>query len=176
MKAAASQPVVNYRAAADTSDAARQREVEQLAHWLDEAFELPGLRWRFGLDAIFGLIPGLGDTLTSLVSLYILMAANRLGVPRITLARMALNVGIDYVVGSLPILGDAFDFFWKSNKKNVALLRRHLAATPESQRTSRRGDWLFVGGLIAVLLMLLVGSVVAAWYLVSFLLSQLWTR
>src|SRR6185369_7524402 len=86
--------------------------LELLARLMDNAFEIPGTNVRFGLDAIIGLIPGLGDTLTSFVSLYILKAASRAGVPRVTLLRMATNLGIDYIVGIVPVAGDLFDVYW----------------------------------------------------------------
>jgi Domain of unknown function (DUF4112) len=140
-------------------------ELEALAAWLDSAFRIPGLGIRFGLDAILGLIPGVGDTFSSLASLYILHAATRYGVPRTTIMRMGLNVAIDYIVGSLPIVGDLFDVFWKSNQWNVAILRQHLATAPDKQKTSTWGDRLFVAGVIALLLATLVGSVVLALWL-----------
>ncbi len=109
-------------------------ELELLAHWMDSAFHIPGIGLRFGLDAIIGLIPGLGDTLTSLASLYILNAGRRYGVPRVTMLRMAANIAVDYLVGMIPLAGDAFDVVWKANQKNVALLRRHVLATPAEER------------------------------------------
>ena len=128
-------------------------------------FRIPGLGLRFGLDAILGLIPGVGDTFSSLASLYILHAATRYGVPRATIMRMGLNVAIDYVVGSLPVVGDIFDVFWKSNQWNVAILRQHLATAPKKRSRSTWGDRLFVAGVIAVLLATLVGSVVLTLWL-----------
>lgn len=133
-------------------------ELELLAHWMDSAFHIPGIGLRFGLDAIIGLIPGLGDTLTSLASLYILNAGRRYGVPRVTMLRMAANIAVDYLVGMIPLAGDAFDVVWKANQKNVALLRRHVLATPAEERRARRGDWLVLAGLVAVLALLLVGA------------------
>ena len=114
-------------------------ELELLAHWMDSAFHIPGIGMRFGLDAIIGLIPGLGDTLTSLASLYILNAGRRYGVPRVTMLRMAANIALDYVVGVIPFVGDAFDVVWKANQKNVALLsgtfcpRRPKSAAPRGR-------------------------------------------
>ncbi|HEY1602140.1 MAG TPA: DUF4112 domain-containing protein [Pirellulales bacterium] len=143
-------------------------ELEALAAWLDSAFRVPGLGIRFGLDAILGLIPGVGDTFSSLASLYILHAATRYGVPRTTIMRMGLNVAIDYVVGSLPIVGDLFDVFWKSNQWNVAILRHHLATAPDQRKQSTWGDRLFVAVVIAMLLATLVGSVlIAVWLMRS---------
>lgn len=138
-------------------------ELEILAQWMDSIFEIPGLGLRFGLDAIIGLIPGVGDTLTSLASLYILNAARRYGVPRVTMARMALNLAIDYIFGFVPVLGDAFDVYWKANLKNVELLRRHVLATKAEERRARRGDWLFVGALILGLVAALTLSAGIAW-------------
>jgi hypothetical protein len=136
---------------------------------MDNAFKIPGLGLRFGLDPIIGLIPGLGDTTTSLVSLYILHLAARHHISRITLSRMALNIAIDYAMGSLPFVGDAFDLFWKSNQRNVALLRRHIEATPAAERRARTGDWLFVSVLILLLVALLIGSIVTAYYILAWL-------
>src|SRR6185295_1096286 len=117
--------------------------LEMLARWMDSVFRIPVLGVRFGLDAIIGLVPGIGDLLTSLASLYILSSANRYGIPRVTLARMAANIAIDYVLGSIPVVGDVFDLYWKSNLKNLALLRRHLESNPTDQRSPSAGDWLF---------------------------------
>ena len=98
----------------------RQVEIEQgldnLSHYLDGLFRVPFTGWRFGLDALIGLIPNVGDTLTSFASFYILLAGVRYGVPKITLLRMAFNIGLDYLVGMIPFIGDAFDFVWKANK------------------------------------------------------------
>lgn len=134
-------------------------ELQLLADWLDSVFHIPGTRIRFGLDAILGLLPGFGDTLSSIISLYILHASHRYGVPRMTMARMGVNTAIDWIVGIIPFAGDVFDVYWKANQRNVALLRRHLQHTPEERRKASRGDTLFVFGMIAVLLAVLVGCV-----------------
>jgi hypothetical protein len=142
-------------------------DVELLARLMDNVFVIPGTRIRFGLDAIIGLIPGLGDTLTSFVSIYILKVASRCGVPRVTLVRMTLNIAIDYVGGIVPIVGDAFDIYWKANLKNVELLQRHMLATPAAERRARSGDWLFVAALGAGLIALLVGCITVAYWIVT---------
>jgi hypothetical protein len=148
----------------------RSREIdpklELLAEWMDSAFHIPGLGVRFGADALIGLIPGVGDTVTSLVSLYILNAARQHGVPRVTLMRMASNVAIDYLLGAVPLLGDVFDVYWKANLKNVALLRQHLAAAPAQERRSRIGDWLFMVFLMLGLIAILIGSLTMAYFIV----------
>ncbi|MFN0051489.1 MAG: DUF4112 domain-containing protein [Planctomycetales bacterium] len=142
-------------------------DLELLARWMDSVFEIPGTGIRFGLDAIIGLVPGIGDALTSLVSMYILKVAARRGVPRVVLVRMTINLAIDYLAGSLPIVGDAFDVYWKANVKNVELLRRHAVASPSAAGRGSSSDWLFVGGLIAGLVTLLVGCGMLAYFLVT---------
>lgn len=112
--------------------------IENLAKVMDSHFSLPGTRFRFGLDAIVGLIPGFGDTLGAAVSSYIIYVAWRLGVPFGKLLRMAGNILIDVIVGAIPFLGDILDAGWKANLRNAQLVRQHLeqktvraaAATP----------------------------------------------
>ena len=90
-----------------------------------------------------------------MASLYNLAIASRHGLPRVTQARMAANIAVDWLMGSIPLLGDLFDVAWKSNQMNAALLRRHLLAASEEHRRHRRHDWLFlailIGGLLVVL-------------------------
>src|SRR5205085_25693 len=100
-----------------------EKSLDDLSRYLDGLFRVPGVGWRFGLDALIGLIPNVGDTLTFLPAMYILFAGVRYGVPKITLLRMAFNLGLDYVVGLIPFIGDAFDFVWKANEKNMNLIR-----------------------------------------------------
>ena len=141
--------------------------IQLLARLMDSVFHVPGLGIRFGLDSIIGLIPGFGDTVTSFVSLYILNAASRLGVPRVTLLRMAANIAIDFALGSIPLVGDAFDVYWKANQKNVELVRRHTLATPADERRARSGDWFFIACLIGMLILLLVGSIATAVFVLT---------
>jgi hypothetical protein len=107
---------------------ARRNRVHLLSRLLDEQFRLPGTPYRVGLDGLLGLIPGVGDALGMLLSLYILAEAIKLGVPRLLLLRMVANIGLDTLVGTIPLVGDAFDIVWKANKKNVALLDTYLAS------------------------------------------------
>lgn len=165
------EPVIEPEVLYDDHNREVDRELETLAHWMDSVFEIPGTGIRLGLDPIVGLIPGLGDLLTTLVSLYIVSAARRYGLPRVTLVRMASNIAIDLVLGSLPFVGDAFDVFWKSNERNVALLRRHVLATPAEHRRVRSGDWLFMAGLATLLLALLAASLALA-YGIIYLIGQ----
>jgi hypothetical protein len=127
---------------------------DERLHWLeivlDEAFVVPGTGIRFGLDGIIGLVPGLGDVLAGLLSLLIPLAAWVRGVPYITLVRMLTNVSIGLLVGAIPVLGDAFDIYWKANRRNYHLLTRSIA---EPHRHSWR-DWVFLlllGGGIAII-------------------------
>ncbi len=142
-----------------------EKSLERLGWLMDDLFRVPGLGWRFGLDALIGLVPGLGDTTTSLVSFYILVAAVRYRVPKITLLRMGLNIGIDYAVGSLPVVGDFVDAWWKSNQKNVQLLKERATVSAEEARKGRISDWLFVGGIILGLIVLAVASAFISFYL-----------
>src|SRR5215475_9831681 len=134
-----------------TRQANVEKSLDQLSWLMDDLFRVPVLGWRFGLDALIGLIPVLGDTTTSLVSFYILVAAIRYRVPKITLLRMGLNIAIDYAVGSLPVVGDLADAWWKSNHMNVDLLRKRATVSGEEARSARMSDWIFVGGIIVVL-------------------------
>ena len=150
----------------------RQVEIEEsldrISRWMDGLFRIPGVGWRFGLDAIVGLIPGVGDTATTLVSFYILAAAVRYRVPKITLLRMGLNIGIDYLLGAVPVVGDIFDAFWKSNQMNVELLRNRATVTKEEARHGRLSDWLFLAFIILLLLALLFGFIALTFIIVRF--------
>lgn len=112
-------------------DGARDREAQlaelaKLAAFLDTRYRIPGTRWRFGIDAILGLAPGIGDTLAMLPAVYLIWRAHQIGVRKGLLLRMIANVGIDTVLGSVPIAGNIFDLFFKASRRNVVLLRRHL--------------------------------------------------
>jgi len=141
--------------------------LEPLFRWLalimDEFLRFPGTKIRFGLDPIIGLLPGIGDVSSAIISAVALIHAARYGVPKILLARMATNILINELVGIIPGLGDAFSFWFKSNVRNYKLLRRYSAAPTRS----RKGDWIF---LVAVLSLLFV--IVCAGLIVSLLVFQ----
>ncbi|WP_226163366.1 DUF4112 domain-containing protein [Hymenobacter terricola] len=105
----------------------RLRWVARVARLMDSQFQLPGTRFRFGLDPLLGLLPIVGDLSTTVVSVALLLTMLRHGASGAVVVRMALNIFIDTVVGGIPILGNVFDFAYKSNERNVALLRRHYA-------------------------------------------------
>lgn len=119
-----------------------------IARLMDTMFVIPGTNIRFGFDALIGLFPGAGDAVGALISTVIIAQAARQGVPKVIVARMAGNVFINTVVGAVPILGDVFSVFFKSNAKNYDLLKQH-AGRP---RSSTLQDWIFVVGLLLTLL------------------------
>lgn len=104
----------------------RVARLQRLARLLDARFRIPGTSLRLGLDGVLGLVPGIGDAATGLVSLGIVAAAARMGAPRSLLLRMLANVAMDTVVGAVPLVGDAFDIAFKANLRNLALLQKHL--------------------------------------------------
>lgn len=110
----------------DQDDEAVLRRLRRLGRVMDSAFRVPGTRWRIGADALIGLIPGVGDTASAAVSLWIVNEARRLDISSGTLLRMLWNVLVDAVVGSIPLLGDLFDAGYKANQKNVDLIERDL--------------------------------------------------
>lgn len=133
-----------------------------LARLLDDIFHIPGTSIGFGLDAIIGLVPGIGDLITSMASFLIIYAGWQRGLPRLTITRMLANVAIDTVLGSVPIVGDVFDAAWKSNRMNLKLLQREN--TVGSKRHTFL-DALFLAAIAAVALMLVAVPFVVIWLL-----------
>ena len=130
---------------------------------LDSAFRVPGTGIRFGLDAIVGLIPGLGDLSTPAFAALLLLQAVRMRVPLVVQARMVLNAGFDMLIGLVPILGDLVDIGWKANLRNLALLERH--ARPGV--APARGDYLFVTLCLAALALIAITPVVLLVWVLS---------
>ena len=127
-----------------------QRGLELLRRWarvFDSQFRIPGTNIRFGIDPILGLVPGVGDLASPILSMFMVWHGARLRVPKIVLARMVLNALIDAAAGVIPVAGDLFDFGWKATAWNLALLERH--AMPG--RPATRGDYLFVILCLALL-------------------------
>lgn len=122
-----------------------------LAKFMDTAFVIPGTKIRFGFDALIGLFPGVGDAVGALISSVLIAQAARMGVPKIIVARMAGNVLLNSIIGAIPILGDVFSVFFKSNVRNHELLKQH-AGQP---RSSTLQDWVFVVGLLTALVVCL---------------------
>ena len=111
----------------------RLNQVRMIARMMDDSFRVPGTKIRFGLDTILGLVPGLGDVVTSAISLLIVHHAWQSGASKLTIARMLGNVAVDFLIGSVPVAGDLFDFAWKANRRNAHLLEAHL--------NKRSGKW-----------------------------------
>jgi hypothetical protein len=141
------------------------RTLAALRRWsvlLDSAFRVPGTQMTFGLDPILGLIPGLGDLTTPIFAGLLLLHAVRMKIPRVVQLRMVMNAAIDLAIGLLPVVGDLFDFGWKANVRNLALLERHahLGSKPTA------GDWLFVSIVIGLLVAAVaIPLLFAAWLL-----------
>jgi hypothetical protein len=135
---------------------ARLDRMRAAARLLDSRFRIPGTNIRFGLDAIVGLVPGVGDFAGAIASAYFIYEAARLGAPGPVLARMVTNVGVEALVGAIPILGDLFDVAFKANNRNVRLLEQHAVAPDMARRSSRK---LLVGlGIGLVLLVVVTGA------------------
>ncbi|MBA2634092.1 MAG: DUF4112 domain-containing protein [Chloroflexi bacterium] len=138
-------------------------EVETLAWFLDNSIPVPGTGGRrFGLDAVIGFVPVVGDLVSGGLGLFVIWRASRLGLPRVVVARMLANSAIDLAVGSIPVAGDAFDLWFKANTRNLGLMRRHL----EQPEASTRDEWLVLLGLVAAIVVLVA---LVGWLLVSLL-------
>jgi hypothetical protein len=141
------------RGNAEATDAGRAsvRVARLLARMMDVAVTVPGTRIRIGLDPLIGLLPGFGDAVTSLVGTWVVLTAVHLGVPRVVVVRMLINVMLNGVIGSVPVLGDLFSVWYKSHLRNADLLERHL----DTPGRSTAADWFFVGGLLLAALCVL---------------------
>jgi len=137
--------------------------LETLTRLLDDVFCIPGTNIRFGIDPLIGLIPGIGDLITSVASFLIIFAGWQRGLPRVTITRMVANVAMDTLVGSIPFVGDMFDAAWKSNRKNLNLLQRPV--TESARRKNTVTDALFLGVVGLVLLILAACPFVVIWLL-----------
>jgi hypothetical protein len=133
-----------------------------LANSLDARFRIPGTPFRFGWDAILGLIPGIGDAIGGLVGGYGLWVGTRLGAPLVVLARMLLNLVIDVLIGAFPVAGDLFDIAWRGNLRNLALLERWLE---RPHQTRSRSIGLFAGMFGVLVGVCLVALGISLWLL-----------
>ena len=142
--------------------------LRRIADLLDNAFQVPGTSYRIGLDPIVGLFPVIGDLVSPLFTVGILLHSRQLGVPKVVQARMLINVAIDTLIGTVPLFGDLFDFAWKSNDKNLALLELHA----REERPGSAGDYAFV----TLMVVLVLGLAVLPFALFAWLMSAIGAR
>jgi hypothetical protein len=140
---------------------------ERLAYFLDDWIRIPGTNIKFGLDAVVGLVPGVGDLVTGTGSVALLLLALKRGVPTAGLMRMIFNIGMDVVGGAIPVLGDFFDVAWRSNRKNLDVIKRYTADPDGPLAEPSSGDKLLVGvgitlAVLGVVVPLLVGIFLGA--------------
>lgn len=140
------------------------RNLNALARLMDAKFRIPGTSIRFGLDAVIGLVPGIGDLVSLVISGYIVSSAAKIGASRYVMARMVLNTGIDAIVGAIPILGDIFDVGFRANQKNMRLLQQHI-----NENRHRGSANKVIMPVVIVLLALLLGLVWVGWKLVEWI-------
>ena len=145
------------------ADEASNQHLNYIATLLDDRFSIPGTRIRFGLDALIGWIPGIGDALAAAASLVIVVAAWKRGVSRITMLRMMMNISIEASIGAIPLIGDFVHVAWKANRRNYNLLLRDQ----REPRAHERSDWLFVIGAVLTMIVLFVGPFVLLIYLLQ---------
>src|SRR5262245_56360892 len=152
--------------------AARIEYLRRITWLMDQGLRVPGTTFRFGLDPILGLIPGLGDATGAIISGVMLMEAVRHRATTYTLIRMSGNIALDALIGAVPVVGDLFDFGWKANTRNLELLERHLESPVDAHGSDRR-HVLVVGALIALVTGLVIGGgILLVWLLVFRLLSR----
>ncbi len=138
------------------------KQVARLTKLMDKQFVIPGTNFRFGLDGIIGLIPGIGDVSTFAVSCYLVALMAKNGASGYVMARMVLNVLIDTIIGSIPLVGDLFDFGFRANSRNLRLMQEHFV-----EGRHRGGAWKVIVPIVIVLLLIMIGGIWLAWKLVS---------
>ena len=155
---------------------AKRKGLEPLFKWLayimDEVIRVPGTQFRFGLDPLLGLIPGIGDTSSAMVSAVALIQAVRLGVPKILLGRMAMNILVNEVIGVIPVAGDAFSFWFKSNARNYDIIKHHRLGTKPPGAT----DWLFVIGILFALFLVVCAGIAVSFLILGAMVRMLFGR
>jgi uncharacterized membrane protein len=142
-----------------------QRQLDQFAWLMDECFRIPGVGWRFGLESVLGLFPGAGDLVTGMMSLVLLVRALQFKLPKVVVARMISNTLIDIVIGAIPFIGDAFDFVWKSNTKNMKLFHQYA----QEPKLSTNRHWIFIGSVIGgFVLLFIIIAIFVIWLVTRF--------
>ncbi len=143
---------------------------QAIAQLLDASLTIPGTTIKIGLDPLIGLLPGIGDFISNAIGSSLLVLATKVGVPRIVILRMSLNIGINMLFGAIPGIGDLFSIWFKSNLKNAQLLQRYCQSTSQVPTLL---DWVYVGGIVLSLLLLLGISCAFLLWLASSLLELL---
>ena len=146
------------------------KRLRALTRLMDQAFGIPGTRWRFGLDALFGLVPGLGDIVGGVIAVYAVHVARQLRAPSVIQLHMLSNIAIDATVGTIPIIGDLFDFVFKAQTRNLALLDDWLQTPHEATKRSKRGLLLVP---LAIVLVFATLTILGVWLLFILLHSLL---
>ena len=138
------------------NNAGRREEIDTVLDLvtkvMDTIFRMPGTKFRFGVNPLIGLIPVIGDQIDAAISTAVLFGSVRHRLPKIVLVRMALNVLLNAVLQGIPIVGDLFTFFYKANRKNYELLRKHAG----TGKPVTRGDWIFVGGIVGIIFLVAI--------------------
>lgn len=142
----------------------RLEQARALTRLLDSAVRVPGTSFRIGLDPVLGLVPGLGDAVGAAMAGYLVLLAARLGAPTAVIARMVGNVALDAAVGAIPFFGDIYDFFWKSNRRNLNLLERYVE---QPVHTARRATAVVVGAVAGIAAIAVAGVALAFWAVAS---------
>ena len=155
-----------------SADVNRLLFVRFLADLLDQRFTIPGTSIRVGLDPILGLIPGIGDALANIAGSAILIIAVQLNVPKIVLTRMGLNIAANALIGAIPVFGDIFSIWFRSNAKNADLLERYAGS---ERRRAGLDDWLFVAGIISAVVLIGFGIILAIVWVIGWL-GAAWGR
>jgi hypothetical protein len=153
--------------------ATRVDPLDKLAWYLDEAVRIPGTRIRVGWDVFIGLIPGLGELITTILQgMLVLLAVEKYQVPGVVVARMIVNVGIDAVIGAIPLLGDIFDVFFKANTRNIRLLNE-ARAQAERGRVSKGRHYIYLGAVFLTLLAVVAGGAFLAYQVIKSIVMYL---
>src|SRR2546423_8230790 len=154
----------------------KRKSLEPLFKWIafsmDEVIRVPGAKFRFGLDPLIGLIPGIGDTSSALVAAFALIQAVRLGVPKILLMRMALNILVNEVIGIIPVIGDTFSFWFKSTARNYEIIKTHRLGPG----VARRRDWLFVIAVLFILFLVVCAGIAVSFFILGAMARLLFGR
>src|SRR5262245_38199378 len=144
-----------------------ERVKDQLDHvaWLmDNAFRIPGLGWRFGVEALIGLVPCAGDIVSGAIGLVLLFRAFQFKLPGVVIMRMIFNNVLDITIGAIPFFGDLFDFIWKSNTKNMKLFRQYA----EEPATSTRKHWIFIASVVGGFVLIMIAIILLFIYLIHY--------